>query len=206
MKKILFCMVILQGIIAVQPTLGQTTDKGFSIEGVSKIKLYCLENRILVVKLSCLNKYITTGASALSIFDSKLNSIGEVSPLLQYKALIDSTYSELSKETLMETPLAYPTVMPYKANNLLLFHTLYHSSTTYNEARLSQYEMIAKVISDALLPIAYQIGENKNINIQYIGLDICYSHKDLTENYAVNFLLPAVELSKVRIYPPLSEE
>lgn len=183
MKKILLLAAILQGIITVFPVSSQTTNKGFSIQDVRKIKLRSSLNTATAGLLERFDKYRTTGLSAQNTFNYTLDSIGETSPLFPYKTLIDSMYSKSKGKTLVESSTAYPTVMPYKANKLLIFHTLYHYST-YNEARLSQQEMIARVISDALLPVAYQIGENENINVQYIGLDICYSHKDFTKEYA----------------------
>lgn len=176
MKRTFLLLAILQGIITVLPASSQTTNKGFSIEDVRKIKL----RSSLTMASASIDEHRIPAAWALNIFNSKLDSIGETSPLFPYKAMVDTV---LSGKILVESAEAYPTVMPYKANKLLLFHTLCHSST-YNEVRLSQHEMVSKVISDVLLPMSYEIGEYENINVQYIGLDICYPHKDFTEEYA----------------------
>lgn len=205
MKKILILGVILQGIIAVLPVSSQTTpNKGFSTADINNAKLRSMRARLSASLLaSNIEEHATNAELALNTFNSKLDSIGGTSPLSPYKSLIDSTYLKLSKKTLINSEDAEPAIMPYKNGKLLLTHTLYHS-TTYNEARLSQHEMVAKVVYDALLPIVYEVGGIKNVNIQYIGLEICYSHKDFTEKYAIfenwDYVLMIIPTSVLKDY------
>lgn len=200
MKKTFFLFLFVFALT--EYTTAQTTSKGFlqsdlkNIDGRSnRAAIFCAD----------LEDFWITNTDAHDYFTAHLDSIGMNSDVVKQKAIVDSIYARLGKEYMFIKGdyRDYPTIMQYKAGKILLLQAL-RGTSIYNEAKLNEYEMVTKTVSDIALPIAYKIADCIPDDIQYIGIAVAYPYRDLTEKYlTLNFggsIVLAIPTSALKDY------
>lgn len=179
MRKILILTLFIflfGGYIVAQPT-----SKGFLQKDLGNISRRSARAAIFCIRL---DKDWITNVNARNNFTAHLDSIGMSNDIVKQKAIVDSIYSVLGDNYMfLEGDYSdYPTILQYKAGRVLILHAL-RGSSIYNEARLNEYEMATKAVSDIALPIAHKIADYIPNDIQYVGIVVAYPYRDLTEKY-----------------------
>lgn len=179
MKKILLLTLFIFSLSGY--VIAQTASKGFLQKDLKNIDRRSARAAIFCIKL---DGDWMTNVEARDYFAAHLGSIGMGNDMVKQKAVVDSVYSVLGGDYmfLKGDSLDYPTILQYKAGRILVLHAL-RGSSIYNEARLNEYGMITKAVSDIALPVAHKIAGFIPNDIQYVGIVVAYPHRDLTEKY-----------------------